>query len=139
VQKSFEEMEVGNKFLTLKIDSKLKRERVNFKDDFETFKKKLKDKKYTFNYQGEQISSIDIKKEDIFNRFLDDALKDKNSEIMSQWDQFLLNQDKFNVNTSYEENLYTTSFDLETIPEEVKQKAELIEKVLEKIIILSNF
>jgi PAB1-binding protein PBP1 len=45
------------------------------------------------------------------------------------WDQFELNKQKFNVETTYHENHYTTELDHNAIPIHVKQKAEKIANV----------
>ena len=53
-------------------------------------------------------------------------------EETSKWDQFELNKQKFNVLTSYDEKHYTTELDHETIPRQVKQKAEkIVKEILE--------
>lgn len=52
------------------------------------------------------------------------------------WDQFELNKQKFNVETTYHENHYTTVLDHNAIPIYVKQKAEKIANV--KNIYLGN-
>ncbi len=45
------------------------------------------------------------------------------------WDQFEENKKKFNVQSDYDFNLYTTKLDMETITQETKEKAEKIERV----------
>ncbi len=46
-----------------------------------------------------------------------------------KWDQFELNKKKFNVETTYHENHYTTELDHNSIPFEVKRKADKIAQV----------
>ncbi len=51
-------------------------------------------------------------------------------EDTSKWDQFEINKVKFNVPTSYDENHYTTRLDYNSIPIQIKQKADQIAKEL---------
>lgn len=51
-------------------------------------------------------------------------LEDENHK----WNQFELNKEKFNVVTSYEEKHYTTELDHSVIPQQIKEKADLIVK-----------
>ena len=46
-----------------------------------------------------------------------------------KWDQFELNKQKFNVETTYHENHYTTELDHNSIPLEVKRQADKIAQV----------
>jgi PAB1-binding protein PBP1 len=50
--------------------------------------------------------------------------------LNDDWDQFEQNKNKFNVESSYQEEKYTTKLNLEEIPEELKREAEKIEKVI---------
>jgi hypothetical protein len=45
------------------------------------------------------------------------------------WDQFNLNKEKFNVESTYSENTYTTTLNMDEIPEELRKDASLIEEV----------
>jgi PAB1-binding protein PBP1 len=51
-------------------------------------------------------------------------------DIDHNWDQFELNKQKFNVETTYHENHYTTELDYNAIPLQVKHKAEKIAHVI---------
>ncbi len=110
--------EVGNKliFTNKFLDSKLKRE-TNYKDNFETFKQKLKHNE--MKIENEQLTP----KESITG---DTKIEDNLNE---DWDQFEQNKNKFNVESTYQEEKYTTKLNLEEIPEELKREAEKIEKV----------
>lgn len=91
------------------IDSNLSKNK-KYRDDYETFLKKIKsnfidEKELTTN----DLTTIDqVKKDD--------------SEI--HWNQFKEN----NINSTYNINEYTTELNKDLIPEEVKKKAEQIEK-----------
>ncbi len=50
-------------------------------------------------------------------------------DIDHKWDQFELNKQKFNVETTYHENHYTTELDYNTIPLQVKHQADRIAQV----------
>jgi PAB1-binding protein PBP1 len=47
----------------------------------------------------------------------------------TKWDQFTINKEKFNVDTTYDEKQYTTELNHENIPKQVKVKADKIAKV----------
>lgn len=49
-----------------------------------------------------------------------------NDEVNEKWNQFELNQKKFNVSSTYNENNYTTELHQELIPEEHKIKTQMI-------------
>lgn len=49
-----------------------------------------------------------------------------NEEYDENWDQFELNESKFNVKTTYKETDYSTELNVEKIPKNIKQKAENI-------------
>lgn len=46
------------------------------------------------------------------------------------WNQFEINKNKFNVNTDYREELYTTELNKNNLTKEEIEKAERIEKVI---------
>ncbi len=52
-----------------------------------------------------------------------------------EWDQFKLNKEKYNVESTFTDIKYTTSIDLNSIPDEIKKEAELIEQVFIILII----
>ena len=47
---------------------------------------------------------------------------------LGDYDQFEINKEKFNVQTTYSEKHYNTSYDINSIPVHVKAKAEKIHK-----------
>lgn len=53
-----------------------------------------------------------------------------------KWDQFEINKKKFNVETSYDENHYTTELIYNQIPQNIVQKAERIMDVRDKYLTL---
>ena len=50
-------------------------------------------------------------------------------ENKENFKQFELNQDKFNIKTSYNENIYTTEIDYNNISEDLVQRAQSLENV----------
>ena len=62
-------------------------------------------------------------------------LDDQNKE---NFKQFLLNEEKFNVKSSYSENIYTTELDYHKISEDLIQRAQTLENV-NSLIIEGNF
>jgi len=50
----------------------------------------------------------------------DDASRKKQ---FAGWDQFTVNEEKFGVTTTYDENLYTTSLDRKAVPKDLEAKA----------------
>ena len=53
-------------------------------------------------------------------------------EDLSNWDQFEINKQKFNVATSYDERHYTTDLNHDEIPKVVKIKAEkIVQEIME--------
>jgi PAB1-binding protein PBP1 len=61
--------------------------------------------------------------------FPKEALESSRNEKDREWDQFTSNKSLFKIESTYSENLYTTEFNMNKIPEEVKKKAEMIETV----------
>ena len=95
----------------------------NFETDFDISKKKKPklEKKNLIHYkinEGEEIYT--------------DSLEDNTNE---KWDQFEINKKKYNVNTTYDENNYTTTLDKKNISNEQKNKAE---KIIKEIMRDSN-
>ena len=90
--------------------------KANFETDFDISKKKKPklEKKNLIHYkinEGEEIYQGN--------------LEDDNNE---KWDQFEINKKKYNVNTTYDENNYTTLLDKNNISNEQRNKAEKIVK-----------
>jgi hypothetical protein len=115
------DIEVG--ILLYNIDSKLKNE-IRYKDDLETLKSKLEMFKVDTSDNDNDCIQMEGNKLDTL----------ENDE--KEWNQFVSNKNKFNIESTYKENLYTTEFDVEVIPDELKQKAEIIEKVMRNLLML---
>lgn len=62
------------------------------------------------------------------DNFIVEEKLDENSKG-KDWDQFDSNKNKFNIESTYSEERYTTELNEEEIPHEIKQNAEKIEKV----------
>ena len=60
------------------------------------------------------------------NNNLNFSLEDTQKE---NFNQFQLNDDKFNVKSSYTENIYTTEIDYEKITDDLVQRANSLEYV----------
>lgn len=103
----------------LRIDSKLKKE-YKYTDDFETFKKKLAEKEMKIEDNILENKSYTIINSD--NTPLEENQDERN------WNQFDLNKEKFKVDSTYDEANYTTGLLKDTIPDDIIQKAEIIEK-----------
>ncbi len=104
----------------LNLDSKIKKE-IRYTDDFETFKKKLADKEM-------KIESIpNLISEPLANPLHDNIICGPSN---CDWDQFELNKEKFKVDSTYDENKYTTDLNREEITDERIREAEIIEKVI---------
>jgi PAB1-binding protein PBP1 len=103
-------IEVG--ILVHNLDTKLKNE-IKYTDDIDTLKDKLKKNK--FNKEVGYTIDPNLL-----------SLDDEDNE----WNQFLSNKVKFNTGSTYKDNIYTTEYNIEEIPEELKIKAENIEKEL---------
>jgi PAB1-binding protein PBP1 len=84
------------------------------KNHIRTSKTLLSILKLTFRFKAES--------EDLYFGNLDDD--------MANWNQFEANKQKFNVTTTYTEIQYTTELDYNKIPNQVKEKAEKIAKVI---------
>ena len=89
-------------------DDSLKKEK-KYKDDYNTFITKLKNNKLKLNKVND-------------NQTLEE-LSSKEA-IQKNWNQFN------NTKTTYSINKYTTELNKDEIPEEVKEKAERIEKAI---------
>jgi PAB1-binding protein PBP1 len=106
------------KKIYLNSDSKIKKEN-RYTDDFETFKKKLAEKEMKIEYD------TGVRSQDLASPILD--------EPNDEWNQFELNKEKFNVDTTYDENKYTTDLNRNEITEERVREVENIEKVKKNI------
>lgn len=130
LEKLFEQ--VRNEVIIL--DSTLKREK-NYTDDYETFKKKLVENNGIDLFDRDPAtsnSSTAREKPEITENL--EVINPENPD----WDQFELNKEKFGVKSGYDELLYTTELNVNVLPEEIKEKADKIEKVV-IYIILGNF
>ena len=80
-------------------------------------KKKEKEKlvKYQVNENDKNIFS---------NQSLEDEINNKNND--EKWDQFEVNKRKYNVTSTYDENLYTTVLDKNKISKELNDYADKI-------------
>ncbi len=61
------------------------------------------------------------------NEVHNNIILDKDENM--NWDQFEANKIKYNTDTNYKEELYTTELNADIIPDEYKMNAEVIEKV----------
>ena len=61
-----------------------------------------------------------------------------NLDDNENWDQFELNKNKFNVNSTYDEKHYTTEIDYQNLSENVKKKAEVLEKEIKSNVQTKN-
>jgi len=53
-----------------------------------------------------------------------------NENETENWDQFEANKEKFNLDTNYDEVLYTTKLEKDKLTDKEKERAERIERVL---------
>lgn len=105
------------------VDCKVKRNQ-NYKDDYDTFKRKLKENLVTTENVGlDEYRTIET-----------EQYQNKPKDNLDEWDQFKSNKEKFNVSSNYEENKYTTELDKSNFSEEVRRKVERIEKVMKSLI-----
>ena len=119
-------------FLFNILDSKIKKN-PNFTDDLETYKTKIKKYEYEFNDTcthnpalSENIPfALDEVKDMIYKREIHNR---SSSEILPP-DQFVLNENKFSVVSTYSHEDYTTFLNPDCITEQMKIEAERIEQV----------
>ena len=108
-------------YINFELKNSLKFLKNNFETDIEVSKKNLKKEK-----EEEKLVKYEINEEDknIFTyKGLEDDINDKKEE---KWDQFEINKKKYNVISTYDENLYTTKLDKSKITKEQNDYAEKI-------------
>ena len=99
----------------------LKYIKSNFETDFQVSKKKAKNDKEEKKLVKYEVNENE---KNIFTyKGLEDDLNDKND---AKWDQFEINKKKYNVVSTYDENLYTTKLDKSKITKEQNDYAEKI-------------
>ena len=99
----------------------LKHIKSNFETDLQVSKKKAKN-----NKEEKKLVKYEVNENEknIFTyKGLEDDLNDKND---AKWDQFEINKKKYNVVSTYDENLYTTKLDKSKITKEQNDYAEKI-------------
>ena len=120
-------------FLFIILDSKIKKN-PHFTDDLDTYKTKIKKYEYEFNdectpnpvlsentpYPLDEVEDI-IYKSEIDHR--------SSPEILAS-DQFLFNENKFRIVSTYSHENYTTTLNPDCITEQMKIEAERIEQVI---------
>ena len=119
---------INQMFIYQFIDANLKNEK-KYTDDLETFKKKLIENNHSeYTIDKEPItsnSSTTKEKPELENLENNNMLNPENQD----WDQFELNEKRFNVKSDYNEVLYTTELDTNNLSEDKKERADKIEKV----------
>ena len=99
----------------------LKYIKSNFETDLQVSKKNAKNDKEEKKLVKYEVNENE---KNIFtNKALEDDLNDKND---AKWDQFEINKKKYNVVSTYDENLYTTKLDKSKITKEQNDYAEKI-------------
>ena len=94
----------------------------NIETDFQISQKNLKKEKFGKKLVKYQINQND--KNIFINQSLEDETNDKNKN--EKWDQFEVNKIKYNVVSTYDENLYTTALDKNKISKELNDYADKI-------------
>ena len=108
-------------YIDYEINNFIPQPKNNFEIDSEISKKK-----YNKNKE-EKLVKYKVNEEDknIFsNQSLEDEINNKNND--ENWDQFEVNKKKYNVISTYDENLYTTVLDKNKIPKELNDYADKI-------------
>ena len=110
-------------YINFELKNPLKCSKSNFETDLQVSKKNLKKEK-----EEKKLVKYEIKEEDknifTYKGLEDDDLDDKNKN--EKWDQFEINKKKYNVISTYDENLYTTKLDKSKITKEQNDYAEKI-------------
>ena len=70
---------------------------------------------------------LDLNKEDYLSDNKINAILNENEA--ESWDQFETNKEKYNTETNYNEDLYTTQLDKDQLTEQEKERAAMIESV----------
>lgn len=109
-------------YINFEIKNILKHIKNNFETDLQVLKKNIKNDK-----EEKKLVKYEINEKDknIFTyKGLEDDLNDKNND--AKWDQFEINKKKYNVVSTYDENLYTTKLDKSKITKEQNDYADKI-------------
>jgi len=101
------------------LDTELKKEN-RFKHDFETFKRRL------VKTELDESSFRSSNENNNINR-LNLNLDEEKKEDFKQFD---LNSERYNVKSSYNENIYTTEIDYKQISDDLVQRAQSLENVI---------
>ena len=108
-------------YINFEIKNLLPPKKKDFETDFQISKKKQKKEKF------EKLVKYQVNENDkniYTNQCLEDEINDKNKD--EKWDQFEVNKIKYNVVSTYDENLYTTVLDKNKISKEVNDYADKI-------------
>ena len=108
--------------IDFEIKNILKYIKSNFETDLQVSKKNTKNDKVEKKLVKYEVNEND---KNIFTyKGLEDDLNDKDND--ANWDQFEINKKKYNVISTYDENLYTTKLDKSKITKEQNDYAEKI-------------
>ena len=108
--------------IDFEIKNILKYIKSNFETDLQVSKKNTKNDKVEKKLVKYEVNEND---KNIFTyKGLEDDLNDKDND--ANWDQFEINEKKYNVISTYDENLYTTKLDKSKITKEQNDYAEKI-------------
>jgi hypothetical protein len=108
--------------IDFEIKNILKYIKSNFETDLQVSKKNAKNDKEEKKLVKYEVNEND---KNIFTyKGLEDDLNDKDND--ANWDQFEINKKKYNVVSTYDENLYTTKLDKSKITKEQNDYAEKI-------------
>ena len=108
--------------IDFEIKNLLKYIKSNFETDLQVSKKNIKNDKEEKKLVKYEVNEND---KNIFTyKGLEDDLNDKDND--AKWDQFEINKKKYNVVSTYDENLYTTKLDKSKITKEQNDYAEKI-------------
>ena len=108
--------------IDFEIKNILKYIKSNFETDLQVSKKNTKNDKEEKKLVKYEVNEND---KNIFTyKGLEDDLNDKDND--ANWDQFEINEKKYNVISTYDENLYTTKLDKSKITKEQNDYAEKI-------------
>ena len=109
-------------YINFEIKNLLPPKKKDFETDFQISKKNPKKEKIEKKLVKYQVNEND--KNIYTNQCLEDEINDKNKD--EKWDQFEVNKIKYNVVSTYDENLYTTVLDKNKISKEVNDYADKI-------------